>query len=93
MDITNLILQGGALAVLCLISVYLVYRTTKRDDEITEERKEYIQAVASFTLVMTNHLQHEEAEHKAEKEALRDVCKALNRLCGMWGNGGISDEY
>ena len=72
-DIIKLLTYYGPLVVITAIFLWRVVAAEKRH---AEETKAFTEISASFANVLSNHL-HDESE------ALRDLTKAIERLCYM----------
>lgn len=70
---SNLGLAGAALVIIGFIVRYFVQATTKKDQFIIDQTKEFTKQTAAFNLTVKNHMNH-------STEALDRLAKAIDHL-------------
>jgi len=84
-DTAKLIGEYGILVVIAAIFLYtyIVDRKDRRDERksLNAATLGFIDTANAFNVTVANHMTHAETSYKEQGEALRDLTRAIERLC------------
>lgn len=84
-EVTKLIGEYGVLIVIAAIFLYTYVidrKDRKAERKVTGELTQgFLAATNAFTVTVANHMDHVEVSYKEQAVALRELTKAIERLC------------